>query len=203
MKKSLTIIITLIMSVMGATAQESFGSKLWPVQTSDERRENGGLVSLAFTPVDVFHNMRSGLKRLGGWDLGVGVRVGNYKDRAQFIATIDPGVMVGRAYNERHAYTNELWKFHLPLLMRVNVNVINPVYVFGAYQYNIVNVHDDGEDIEGRQAWRVGAGIAWRMVDWSFYYCQNFDYPKLNIRDYDPLHQHFIGTSLTFYWRLR
>lgn len=204
MKKFITLTLCVFMAVAALWSQESFKEKLWPVQTAEQRKENGGLLSFAFTPVDFYHNLHSGYERIGGWDLGVGLRVGNYKDRVQFIATLQPGLWEGRAYNEHHAYTNEFWKFHLPLVARVNVNVVKPVYVFGAYQYNIVHIADDGEDIEGRQAWRVGAGIAWRQVDWSFYFCQNVGYPaKPHIKDYNPMHQHFIGTSLTFYWRIK
>lgn len=76
----------------------------------------------------------------------------------------------------------------------INLELILSIVIIpksGQYQYNAVR--DDL--VENTMSWNAGVGIAWRHLDWLFYYRQEFGSNYL-------INQNFFGTSLIYYFKL-
>jgi hypothetical protein len=159
---------------------------------SMERKQNGGTVNLGLG-IDIATNGFYDDATNRNINVGLSLRIGNFKDWIQFAICIAPGILVSD--DDYYTYTT----FHLPISAQLKVNLIKTsensrFFVYGQYQYNAVRVAEG----ESEMAWSAGVGLAWKHCDWSFYYRQDIGRPSSC--DYDK--QHYFGMSLIYYWQL-
>ncbi len=170
-----------------------------------ERKRNGGTLNLGLDFLDLGLNGAYDDCTLWYYNVGVMLRFGNFKDRMQFAIGIKPGIfgyteeVYSGGYYYDYYYTENQTAFHMPIVGQLKLNLFKTsensrFFIYGKYQYNAVRV----EAIETEMSWAVGCGIAWKHFDWALYYRQDIGSPKN--RDYN--NQHYIGTSMIYYWQL-
>lgn len=170
-----------------------------------ERKKNGGTVNLGFDFMDWGYNCESGDGTIMYYNVGLLLRIGNYRDRVQLAFGLKPG-LIGYdefSYESGYYYSYETTEmqtgFHMPIIGQLKLNLFNTsensrFFIYGQYQYNAVRI----EDVESEMSWCVGLGIGWKHFDWSFYYRQDIGRPLS--WDYDK--QKYIAMSLIYYWQL-
>lgn len=147
------------------------------------------------------------------YDIGAMIRLGNYASPVQFACGVKFGLMrntgtietnSGYGYDYDYGYDDytstsyDESLFHMPTYAQLKVNLFkvsqaSRFFISGQYQYNIV--YDDR--LENDMAWGAGCGFAWKNIDWLFYYRQDIGH-----NDFIGSNQYFIGTSLTYYFKL-
>jgi hypothetical protein len=174
-------------------------------QRAEVRRNNGGTVNFGLELLDFGKNaaFSNRIYNFMYYNVGVSVRLGNYKDFAQ----LEIGVKLGvyeydlkdkGGNNDYFDSDDEYYKFHMPVFARLKINLFSmgssKCYISGMALYNAVKV----KDIESNASWQAGIGAAWRHWDWTIlYYRQdiNSEYSK-NGYDDDKM----LGCSLTYYF---
>jgi hypothetical protein len=170
-----------------------------------ERKQNGGTVNLGLDFMDIGYNGVSEDGTIGYYNIGLLLRIGNYRDRIQFAFGLKPGIIAYDEFSYESGYyysydmTEMQYSFHIPIIGQLKLNLFNTsensrFFVYGQYQYNAVRI----EEAESEMAWSAGIGLAWKHCDWSFYYRQDIGRPSS--WDYDK--QHYFGMSLIYYWQL-
>lgn len=171
-----------------------------------ERKKNGGTVNLGLDFFDLGYNWNTD-RGIVYYNLGLLLRIGNYRDRVQFAFGLKPGLIgYDEVYYEYwswsdYTYEGTEWttKFHIPIVAQLKLNLFNTsensrFFIYGQYQYNAVRA----EYVESEMAWSIGLGMAWKHVDWSLYYRKDIERPKS--MEYEK--QHYVGMSLIYYWQL-
>lgn len=165
-------------------------------QRKARRERDGGVVNLGLEFFNLGWSPCRGCREEFGrgglltYDVGLGLRLGNYANRVQFAVSLHPG-FVAREGDKR---------FHLPLgaelklnLCRVNEDYDSGrLYLSGQYIHNIVR----DKLVESEDAWRAGFGFAWKHIDFLFYYKQDLDASAIHMSK----KHNYIGSSLTYYF---
>ena len=166
-----------------------------------ERKQNGGTVNLGLDFMDMGYNCESDNGTIFYYNLGLLLKIGNYKDWVQFAFGIKPGLIGYDVIDYGYYYDSSEWEtgFHMPIIGQLKLNLFKTsessrFFAYGQYQYNAVRI----KDVESEMSWAVGFGIGWKHFDCSLYYRQDIGKP-LSL-DYDK--QHYIGMSLVYYWQL-
>lgn len=121
------------------------------------------------------------------YNLGVNLKIGNYKSPVQFAIGAKPGISVFHYCYENGSIdiSETSHSFHIPLFAKLKVNICtagySKFYISGLGLYNFKN-----KDFEAGG----GLGFAWRHWDWlTLYYKHSV-----------PKGTRFFGTSLTYYF---
>ena len=121
------------------------------------------------------------------YNLGVNLKIGNYKSPVQFAIGAKPGISVFHyCYDNGSVDISETsHSFHIPLFAKLKVNICtagySKFYISGLGLYNFKNKDFDAGG---------GLGFAWRHWDWlTLYYKHSV-----------PKGSRFFGTSLTYYF---
>lgn len=159
---------------------------------------NGKMFQLGFEMIDLGANPSSyddydnDLDIVWFYNVGLSLKIGNYKDPVQLEIGAKPGLM---GYTLWHGADDESeTKFHLPLYARLKLNLCDiqsncKLYVDVTGYYNSVKE----EFLENDYAISGGIGAAWHHWDWSVYY-------KGDLNNKYNLDNDFIGTSLKYYF---
>lgn len=157
------------------------------------RFQNGGLFQLGFEPLDFGWNGISDESDdyfdIYYYNMGLSLKLGNYKDPLQFEVGIKPGLLIiDDGYNDSET------KFHMPAYARLKINLFSmdnsKFYVSGLGYYNIVRE----KLIENEFSVGGGVGIAWRNWDWHMLYY------KQDLEATNGLKNQILGTSLIYYF---
>ena len=168
------------------------------VQRRNRHNANGRLIQFGFEMMDLgfnpssYEEYESDLDIVWYYNLGLSIKIGNYRDPVQFEIGAKPGLI---GYTIWYDYEDESKsKFHLPLYAKLKVNLCNlgsksKLYINATGYYNAIK-----EDfLENDFAIAGGLGVAWYHWDWSMYY-------KSDIKPEYDLDNDFIGTSLIYYF---
>lgn len=162
-------------------------------QRAARRYANGGTVLLGFEPLDFGWNGISTESddyfNIYYYNMGLSLKLGNYKDPLQFEVGIKPGLLIiDDGYNDTET------KFHMPAYARLKLNLFSvddsKVYVSGLGYYNIVRE----KLIENEFSVGGGVGIAWRNWDWHILYY------KQDLEATNGLKNQMLGTSFIYYF---
>lgn len=167
--------------------------------STNDRFINYGIEFLDFG-VNMFLSDR--LLNIGYYNVGIGMRIGNFKTPVQFEIGVKPGAIFYALSEDYYYESNDDYKyktaFHLPIYAKLKVNLCNIssksklfASAFGSYKA----VRKD--EIEGRFAVGGGLGVGWRHWDWMVYYKQDLEE---NSRNSYTDESKYIGTSLTYYF---
>lgn len=166
-----------------------------------ERKQNGGTFNLGLDFMDMGFNCESDNGTIFYYNLGLLLKIGNYRDWVQFAFGIKPGLIGYDIIDHDYYYDSSEMEigFHMPIIGQLKLNLFklskgSRFFSYGQYQYNAVRI----KEVESEMSWAVGLGIGWKHFDCSFYYRQDIGKP-LSL-DYDK--QYYIGMSLIYYWQL-
>lgn len=179
---------------------------------SYERQQNGGLINIGLDFLDLGLNGVYDDGTLWHYNIGLMLRIGNFKDRVQFAIGIKPGIL-GYTQKDGRSYYDDYYDdyyyydddddetktaFHMPIVGQLKLNLFkmsenSRFYLYGKYQYNAIRE----KTVESDMAWGAGFGFAWRHIDWGFYYRQDIGAPQGRDKA-----QHYFGTSVIYYWTL-
>ena len=156
-------------------------------------KANGGYINYGIEFLDFGMNVAPSDLTIGYYNVGVSIRIGNFKAPVQFEIGIRPGVIF-YTFNDDDYET----KFHLPVYAKLKVNLCSTgekskLYAGALGSYNAVR----NKDIEGRFTVGGGLGIGWRHCDWMIYYKQNLG---KNSRYTYIDDSKYIGTSVVYYF---
>ncbi len=167
-------------------------------QRRQKHNANGKWLQFGFEPMDVGYNPESyddydsDLDIVWYYNIGLSLKIGNYKDPVQFEVGAKPGLM---GYTLWYDYEDEpKCKFHLPLFARLKINLASlgsscKMYMSATGYYNVIK-----EDyLENDYAISGALGVAWYHWDWSLYY-------KTDLNNKYDLKNNFLGTSLVYYF---
>lgn len=164
-----------------------------------KRRRDGGIVNFGIDVTDLAFNTSaysdydSDIDYVMYYNLGLGIKFGNYKSPVQFEIGAKFGFVF---YTLWYDYEDEFnTSFHLPLFARLKVGLgggySSQWYIDGMGYYNAVKE----SFLESDYSISVGAGIAWRHWDWRMLYYKCDIYP---IETYSS--NGFLGTSFNYYF---
>jgi outer membrane protein assembly factor BamD (BamD/ComL family) len=162
-------------------------------------RANGGIINLGFEIADIGINPSayesgSDIDIVWYYNVGLGMKIGNYRSPVQFEIGAKPGFMFYTLWYGSEDESKSA--FHLPLYTKLKINLSDTrygskLYINATGYYNAVK-----EDfLESDFSIAGGLGLAWRHWDWSVYYKYDLD------NNYD-LNQNygFLGTSFVYYF---
>jgi len=161
-------------------------------------KANGGWLMFGVEPMDIGFNLMISDRRfnIGYYNVGISVKIGNYKSPVQFEVGAKPGIMVWKFNDDDYYEDNGTGtEFHLPIYARLKINLLNAgnkckFYMAGLGFYNAVR----DEYLENEISVGGGLGFAWHHWDWLMaYYRQSLDNKK-------ELDDRFLGTSLIYYF---
>ena len=168
-------------------------------RASYERRQrarrikaNGGYVMLGIETCDFLVGVADFMDSyVLSYNVGVSMKIGNYKAPVQLEVGIKPGIMY---WTDDDDY--ELCRFHMPVYAKLKLNIASikdncKFYIAGIGFYNAVR--DD--DVEGKFSVGGGFGVAWRKQDLFFYYKQDLKEEK----DYYNTIVYYGGISFIAY----
>ena len=137
------------------------------------------------------------------YNFGASIRIGNFASRAQFACGLKLGAISYYSqesddYYSEHTSLSQETVFHMSVYAQLKVNLFklsssSRFFISGQYQYNAVR----DNLVENTMSWGAGAGIAWKHLDWLFYYRQEFGNNYWINQNW-----HFFGTSLIYYFKL-
>lgn len=172
-----------------------------------ERKLNGGLFNLGLEFFDFGYNWNSENRSILYYNIGLLLRIGNYKDRIQFALGIKPGIIgYDDVYYDYFSWSYSYFEktqwetgFHMPIVGQFKLNLFNTsqdsrFFVYGQFQYNAVRQ----DVIESEMSWAVGLGVAWKHIDLSLYYSRDLTAPK----NWEYGIQHYVAMSIAYYWSL-
>lgn len=165
------------------------------------RRRHGGPVNFGIEIMDLSLNPfmymddNSYVDLIGSFNLGLGLKFGNYRAPIQFEVGVKPGVTWADIYFD----DSDKFIFHLPAYARLKVNL------FGEYSKGYIDITGYkniifDEFYESDFAVSGGFGVAWRHWDWLIlYYKYNINSNEyINYSD-NPNNQ-FLGTSFRYFF---
>ena len=174
-------------------------------QKTWQRQQNGGWLNLGLSFLDFGCNLDFEDYSLWYYNVGVILRLGNFKDWAQLAVGVKPGVLGYKEGENTSSFFDDSdgdthVAFHMPILAQLKLNLFTTsrnsrLFIQGMYQFNAVRV----ADIESRMAWGAGFGVAWQHLDVSLNY--RHDIGSTEDRAYP--NQHYLGLSMAFYFRLK
>lgn len=164
-----------------------------------KRQRNGGIMNfgiefmdLAFNP-SMYSDMDNDVDYVMYYNVGLGVRIGNYKSPVQFEIGAKPGLVVYTLWYGSEDETKT--SFHLPLYARLKIGLwggySSKWYIDGVGYYNAVKESFLESDFSAS----AGLGVSWRHWDWRILYYKQDIGTKYTYQDYK-----FIGTSFSYYF---
>lgn len=168
-------------------------------QRAARRYANGGLFQLGFEPLDLgWNGITTSIEEnyeVINYNIGLSLKLGNYKDPIQFEAGVKPGLLFFREIVINDTYYDSKTKFHMPVFAKLKINFANydnysKLYLSGLGYYNAVR----NDFLENEFSVGGGIGIAWRHWDWLMLYY------KQDLNDEYDLANRILGTSFTYYF---
>lgn len=168
-------------------------------QRRAKRRRDGGIVNfgieisdIAFNPA-VYSDDDYDIDYVMYYNVGLGIKLGNYKSPVQFEVGAKPGLTL---YTLWYGYEDETKiSFHLPLYARLKIGLgggsYSKWYIDGIGYYNIIK----DSSLEGDYSVSAGFGVSWRHWDWRILYYKQDLGTKYTYTDYK-----FLGTSFSYYF---
>lgn len=168
-------------------------------QRRAKRRRDGGIVNfgieisdIAFNPA-VYSDDDYDIDYVMYYNVGLGIKLGNYKSPIQFEVGAKPGLTL---YTLWYGYEDETkTSFHLPLYARLKIGLgggnYSKWYIDGIGYYNILK----DSFLEGDYSVSAGLGVSWRHWDWRILYYKQDIGTKYTYADYK-----FLGTSFSYYF---
>lgn len=161
-------------------------------QRRAKRRLDGGIVNFGLEIADLAVNT-SGIggddEYLGSFNVGLGIKLGNYKAPVQFEIGAKAGFTICK-YGDEYETT-----FHLPVYARLKIGLFggerHKWYIDGIGYYNIKK----DNYLEGDFSVSGGLGVSWRHWDWRILYYKQDVGKKETYDDYK-----LIGTSFGYYF---
>ena len=127
------------------------------------------------------------------YNVGLGIRLGNYKSPVQFEIGAKPGLVVYTLWYDSEDETKA--SFHLPLYARLKIGLwggySSKWYIDGVGYYNAVKESFLESDFSAS----AGLGVSWRHWDWRILYYKQDIAAKYTYKDYKVL-----GTSFSYYF---
>lgn len=168
-------------------------------QRRAKRYRDGGIVNFGIEILDIGINPKSyddydaDLDYVMYCNVGIGIKLGNYKSPIQFELGAKPGLNSYTVWYDIDDETKTY--FHLPLYARLKIGITggnyNKWYIDGIGYYNVIK----NSFLESDYSWSIGVGISWRHWDWrTLYYKQDIN-PINTYSDFI-----FIGSSLSYYF---
>lgn len=181
--------------------RRDFLNSLKTARKKDYKKENGGILNFGIEIMDMalnpmmYGDYESGIDIVGYYNLGIGLKIGNYKAPVQFEIGVKPGMTwVDMSVKETNGFI-----FHFPAYARLKVNLFGelPKYYVDITGYK--NIIAD-EYYESEFATSGGFGVAWRHWDWLIlYYKYNINSNERVQYSLNPNNQ-FLGTSLRYFF---
>ncbi|MCL1625846.1 hypothetical protein [Bacteroides caecicola] len=180
-------------------AKQKEYSQYKKAQRRIKRQRNGGIINfgiefmdLAFNP-SMYSDMDNDVDYVMYYNVGLGIRLGNYKSPVQFEIGAKPGLVVYTLWYGSEDETKT--SFHLPLYARLKIGLWGGTsskwYVDGIGYYNAVKK----SFLESDYSVSAGLGVSWRHWDWRIiYYKQDID-AQHTYQNYN-----FLGTSFSYYF---
>lgn len=163
-----------------------------------KRRRDGGIINLGIEISDIAFNTVYGddnydIDYIVYYNVGLGVKLGNYKSPLQLEIGAKPGLSVYTLWYEYEDETKTT--FHLPLYARLKIGLAgghsSKWYIDGIGYYNIIKK----SYLEGDYSISGGFGVSWRHWDWRILYYKQDIGTRHTYGDYK-----FLGTSFGFYF---
>ena len=167
------------------------------------RRANGGWVNVGWEIIDFGFNMAFKDRDLNilTYNMGLGLRIGNFTDRIQFEIGVKPGLVVyninsGKYYDADGNFSSSTCKFHMPVYAKLKLNLFKAgqrswKHINGQAYYNAVRE----KYIENEFSFTAGLGVAWRHWDWTILYYKQDLGTKYTYSD-----NKFLGMSLSYFF---
>lgn len=151
---------------------------------SAERKENGGFLGLGIEFFDLSYNGRKD-DGLVNYNVGLKLRLGNFKDRVQFGVGVKPGVGIwdfnGVYVPDKNGKRHPSTFFEMPVEAELRLNLTNgkdddlQVFVAGMFEYNAVGK----KEVQQPMGFRAGFGWATPVFDIFYYFGMGLgDIPK-------------------------
>jgi len=164
-----------------------------------KRQQNGGIINFGIEMLDLalnpamYNDTDSEVDYVMYYNVGLGIRLGNYKSPVQFEIGAKPGLVVYTLWYDSEDETKA--SFHLPLYARLKIGLwggySSKWYIDGVGYYNAVKESFLESDFSAS----AGLGVSWRHWDWRILYYKQDIGTKYTYRDYK-----FIGTSFSYYF---
>lgn len=167
-------------------------------------KADGGYFLFGFSYLDAGWNFPTTDKYvdMGYYNIGVSVKIGNYRTPLQFEVGAQPGILTWKPVGEPFSVEDDSGEsklnlktqFHMPLFAKLKLNLFpvssSRLYLAGQGWFNAIR----DKALESEYAVGGGIGFAWRHADWYLiYYKQDFDPDKYFKTKY-------IGTQLIYYF---
>lgn len=164
-----------------------------------KHRMNGGILNfgiefldLAFNP-SMYNDTDSDVDYVMYYNVGLGIKLGNYKSPVQFEIGAKPGLVVYTLWYGSEDETKT--SFHLPLYARLKIGLwggySSKWYIDGVGYYNAVKESLLESDFSAS----AGLGVSWRHWDWRMLYYKQDIAAKYTYKNYKVL-----GTSFSYYF---
>lgn len=164
-------------------------------------RRDGGIINFGIECLDIAFNpsaydeddVDSDIDYVMYCNVGVGIKLGNFKSPVQFEVGAKPGFVLYTLWYGSDDETKAA--FHLPLYARLKINIFKGNYtrwyIDGIGYYNAVKE----SYLESDYSASAGLGVAWRHWDWRCLYYKQDIAPKETYSNYK-----FLGTSFSYYF---
>lgn len=183
-------------------AQRKEFSRYQKEQRRLKRKENGGIINfglevmdLALNPTEYSDKAKMEPHKTVSYNLGLGVKLGNYKSLVQLDLGIKFGITSSVLLQDDESEF-EIKKKQLPLYARLKIGLggssNSKWYVDGVGYYNLIKKTAFDSDYSAS----AGIGVSWRHWDWRILYYKQDIEPKLR---YSNDHK-FLGTSFIYYF---
>lgn len=161
-------------------------------------KANGGIINfgieildMAFNPM-AYNDSESSIDIVGYYNIGLGLKIGNFKAPVQFEVGVKPGI----TWVDIDVGESNKFPFHLPVYTRLKVNVFGniPKYYLDLTGYkNLIYNKDYGSEysVSG------GFGVAWRHWDWQILYYKHSFSSYETVLYYD---NSFLGTAFRYFF---
>ena len=164
-----------------------------------KRKRNGGIINFGIEMLDLalnpamYNDTDSEVDYVMYYNVGLGIRLGNYKSPVQFEIGAKPGLVVYTLWYDSEDETKA--SFHLPLYARLKIGLwggySSKWYIDGVGYYNAVKESFLESDFSAS----AGLGVSWRHWDWRILYYKQDIAAKYTYKDYKVL-----GTSFSYYF---
>lgn len=165
-----------------------------------KRHRDGGIINFGLELLDLglnpssYSDTDSDIDYVMYYNVGLGIKFGNYKSPVQFEIGAKPGLIVYTLWYDYEDET-ETAAFHLPLYARLKIGLgggySSKWYIDGIGYYNAVKE----SYLEGDYSFSAGLGVAWRHWDYRILYYKQDIGTRNTYSDYK-----FLGTSLSYFF---
>lgn len=164
-----------------------------------KRRRDGGIINIGIEIFDIainpaiYDDEDYDIEYAMYYNVGLGIKLGNYKSPIQLEIGAKPGLSVYTLWNDYDEETKT--SFHLPLYARLKINMggdsYSRCYIDGIGYYNAIKE----TFLESDYSASAGVGVSWRHCDWRILYYKLDIEPKYTYSD-----NRFFGTSFSYFF---